>query len=296
MSTFTETVEQLKNQYTDQYVKVDARRPELARFRNVVGQVKTVNMNGRALVQFLDYHQNVGWHDIDLSCLTIVDAPPADAIEKPEPKRGHDKPEGKAAPTAGAKQVADAKATAAAGAKKLSPLEMARMQGAGAKGAAAPAKPAATPAAGGKKSTADVLAAARGGAKPAAAPAAGAKKSTADILAAARGGAAPVKAEPAAAKPATPAAAPAAKPAGGKLSTADILAAARSKAAAPAATPEPIAAEPPAAEPAPSAAAPATPAAAPTAAAAPAGGVVKVDRSSMSVDEMIAYCRSKDAQ
>ena len=72
---FPDTVESLKTQYTDKYVKVDATRPELARFQDVVGQVKTVNMNGRALVEFLDYHTNIGWFDIDLACLTIVDKP-----------------------------------------------------------------------------------------------------------------------------------------------------------------------------------------------------------------------------
>lgn len=43
-----EPIEQLKQKYTDKYVQVDAQRPELARFRDVVGQVKTVNMSGRA--------------------------------------------------------------------------------------------------------------------------------------------------------------------------------------------------------------------------------------------------------
>jgi hypothetical protein len=47
-----ERIEKLKEQYTDQYVAVDASRPELARFKGVVGQVKTVNCNGRALVEF----------------------------------------------------------------------------------------------------------------------------------------------------------------------------------------------------------------------------------------------------
>ena len=91
---FPDIVEELKTQYTDKYVKVDASRPELARFQDVVGQVKTVNMNGRALVQFLDYHLNTGWFDIDLSCLTIVDKPSADVTAKPEAKRPHDVPAG----------------------------------------------------------------------------------------------------------------------------------------------------------------------------------------------------------
>jgi hypothetical protein len=270
--------ESLKSQYTDKYVKVDASRPELARFRDVVGQVKTVNMNGRALVEFLDYHLNIGWFDIDPKFLTVVDKPSPALAAKPEAKREHDKPVGKAAPTTGDKQTADAKALA--GGKKLSPLELARMQGAGAKGAA-PAKPAES-------------------AKPAPA---GAKKSTADILAAARGGAeAPAK--PAAAAPATEAAktpaAPAApaKPAGGKMSTADILAAARGKADAPAApaAPAPAPATPPKAEATPPKAEAPTPAATPAAAEPASGGVVKVDRSSMTVQQMIDYCHDKDAK
>jgi hypothetical protein len=188
---FSDSVEALKNQYTDKYVRVNTPAPELARFHDAVGQVKTVNMNGRALVQFLDYHLNVGWFDIDPSCLIVVDKPSADVTAKPVPKRAHDTPEGKAAPTAGDKQDADAKATAPAG-KKLSPLEMARMQGAAGKGAAAaPAKPASGGAAPAKKSTADILAAARG---KAAAPAASAP--------AAPAAAAPAPAaEPAAAAP-----------------------------------------------------------------------------------------------
>jgi hypothetical protein len=49
---FPSEVEPLKKQYTDQYVAVDAAQPELARFRGQVGRVKTINMNGRALVEF----------------------------------------------------------------------------------------------------------------------------------------------------------------------------------------------------------------------------------------------------
>ncbi len=68
-------IENLKAQYTDKYVVVDAERPELARFRDVVGQVKTVNMNGRVLVEFLDYHTNIGWFDVDPDYLKVVDKP-----------------------------------------------------------------------------------------------------------------------------------------------------------------------------------------------------------------------------
>ena len=255
---FPDTAERLKAQFTDKYVKVDAARPELARFRDVVGQVKTVNMSGRALVEFLDYHLNIGWFDIDASCLTVVDKP-APVLEKVEPKRAHDKPEGKAAPTSGDKQTKDAAAQSELPGRKLSPLEMARLQG-GPK-AAAPAAPA-----GEKK-----------------------KSSTADILAAARGAAAAPapKSEP---KPATAAVTPAAPK--GKPSTADILAAARSgkPAEPPAAAPAPVAQPPAAAPPAPEPA----PAAEPAPSAE--GAVVRIDKSSLSIDEMIAYCRKVDAR
>ncbi|MBA4106725.1 MAG: hypothetical protein C0485_13295 [Pirellula sp.] len=157
MLTFTESVEALKQQYTDKYVVVDPGRPELARFEHYVGQVKTVNMSGRALVEFLDYHLNIGWFDIDLTALTVVDKPTEESKAKAEAKRA----------VAPAAPAAAKPAAAAAGGKKLSPLEMARQQGAQkAAGAAAPAKPASG---GGKQSVADILSAARAGAKPAAA-------------------------------------------------------------------------------------------------------------------------------
>ena len=76
--------EKLKRDYTDKYVVVDATRPELHRFRNFTGFVKTVNMNGRALVEFGE-DNNIGWYDIELDFLKVVD--------KPEPKE----PEAKAA-------------------------------------------------------------------------------------------------------------------------------------------------------------------------------------------------------
>lgn len=240
------SIEQLKTQYTDKYVKVDAARPELARFRDVVGQVKTVNMSGRALVEFLDYHLNIGWFDIDVSALTVVDKPaPKEAVKEKK---------------AEAKKPAAKPAAAPAGEKKLSPLEMARAQGA--------AKPAA-----GKSSTADILAAAR-----------------------AKAGAAPAESKPAAApaaeKPAA-AAAPAKAADRSKMSVADMLAAARAN------KPEEAAAAPAAEKPAapPAAEKPAAPPAASAPAPAPESGAPKrVDKSTMSVDDMIAYCRKTDAK
>lgn len=205
-------IESLKQQYTDKYVVVDDARPELARFRGLPGQIKTINMSGRALVEFEAYN-NIGWYDIALDFLKVVDKPPA------KPTEEHAKPAKAASSKPAAAKPSAAKPAATAGEKKLSPLEMARAQGAAKKGGEAP-----------KKSTSDILAAARGG-KPAAAakeppapkasaapaPAAGGKKlSTSEIIAAARA----KQAEAAS----TPEAAPASKP-----TTAEILAAARRK-------------------------------------------------------------------
>lgn len=152
-----DVIERLKAEWTDKYVVVASAAPELARFAQATGTVRTVNMNGRCLVEF-DQFNNVGWYDIDPSHLKIVTEP----LPKPE----------KPAP-----------------AKKA------------AKPAPAAKKPAAKAAAGKRPSTADILAAARGGAKPAAKPAGkpAGKLSTAEILAQARAGkaAATLAAEPA---------------------------------------------------------------------------------------------------
>jgi hypothetical protein len=116
-----ERIEKLKLEYTDKYVVVDGDRPELARFKDFVGQVKTINFNGRALVEF-DGNSNRGWYDIELDYLKVVD--------KPEPKPVV--PKGKAAAKAPAKKT-DAAAKKERK-EKLSALELARLekeQGAG---------------------------------------------------------------------------------------------------------------------------------------------------------------------
>src|SRR6476620_4713298 len=224
---FADKIEQMKLDYTDKYVLVDATRPELARFRDVVGRVKTVNMNGRALVEFDEYHLNIGWYDIAPEFLKVVDKPP------PREK----KVEGK-------KPAAKAEAKPAA------------------------EKPAAPAAKGGKPSVAEMLAAARAG---------GAAKA---------GGAAPTPAKakeaPAAGKPAG------AKVDRSKMSVADMLAAARAGVAGTA----PTAATPPA----PAEEAEEAPAPAPAKKAAPAAAksTEKVDKSKMSIDDMIAWCREHD--
>jgi hypothetical protein len=97
-----EEVERLQREYTDKYVEVDTKRPELARFADYTGIVKTINYNGRALVEFLDYNQNIGWYDIGLDYLKIV--------PKPDPNAKKEKA-AKAAPVAKAAtaKAADAK-------------------------------------------------------------------------------------------------------------------------------------------------------------------------------------------
>ena len=158
-----DVIERLKTDWTDKYVVIDSEAPELARFAKTTGQVKTVNMNGRCLVEF-DQFNNIGWYDIDPSALKVVPKPLPKPPEAKEPK------------------AAPAPKTDAKTAPKTD-----------AKPAAAAAK---------KPSTADILAAARGkagGAAPAVAKPAG-KPSTAEILAQARGAKAPA---PAAAQEAT---------------------------------------------------------------------------------------------
>src|SRR3954453_17051406 len=103
---FADQIEQMKSQYTDKYVLVDGKQPELARFRDLVGRVKTVNMNGRALVEFDDYHLNIGWFDIAPEYLKVVDKPP------PRDKKAEAKAKAEAKPAA-----AKAAAPAAKGGK-----------------------------------------------------------------------------------------------------------------------------------------------------------------------------------
>ncbi len=127
-------IEKLKTEFTDKYVVVDAVRPELSRFVGLTGIVKTVNMSGKALVEF-DGRLNIGWYDIGLDFLKIV--------PKPEPKPVEEKAK-KAAP---AEKPAAAKPAAApavvTGEKKPSVAEMLKAQAAAkAAASAAPAAPA----------------------------------------------------------------------------------------------------------------------------------------------------------
>ncbi len=132
--------EQLKEKLTDKYVVVDASIPELRRFANWTGRVKTVNMSCRALVEF-DGPVDIGWYDINPDYLTVVDGPrpkvapavKAPAATAPATAAAPAKP----AATSGkspldairAQQAAkSAPAVPAAGGAKPSPLDMIRKQ------------------------------------------------------------------------------------------------------------------------------------------------------------------------
>ena len=110
-----DVVERLKTEWTDRYVVVDSLAPELARFSKATGLVKTVNMNGRCLVEF-DQYNNIGWYDIDPSFLKIVPKP----LPKPvEPKAAKTDAPPKPAPTSKAATPA-----ATSGVKKPSVAEI----------------------------------------------------------------------------------------------------------------------------------------------------------------------------
>lgn len=154
--------ERLKAKLTDKFVVVDSSVPELRRFADWTGKVKTVNMNGRALVEF-DGPADIGWYDIDPAYLTVVDGPRPKAEHKEPAKAAAAKPAAaKPAPSAGGKSPLDmiraqqaaksggaaAPAAPAAGGAKMSPMEMIRAQQAAKQaGGTAPAAPAPTPAA-----------------------------------------------------------------------------------------------------------------------------------------------------
>jgi hypothetical protein len=205
-------VEQLKAQYTDKLVEVDPSVPELRRFKGLVGTVKTVNMNGRLLVQF-DHPVDIGWYDIDPAYLRIVEGKPKKAaVAKPAEKVAEPAsasapkvpPVPKSEPSKVPASPAAKPAAADAGSKPLSKLEQARQQGAAGKASATPpvastpASPAAAaPAPGGRPLSKLELARMQG--------AAGSAKPSVAAPPAATSAPPPAASQPAPAKAATPA-------------------------------------------------------------------------------------------
>ncbi len=227
--TVFDRIEKLKRDYTDKYVVVDRSRPELMRFRQRTGQVKTVNMSGRALVEF-NGHNDIGWYDIEIDFLKVVDKPD-ESDSKPAAKKAPKKPLAEKEPS----PLEKARAEKAGGKPKMSTADILAAARAK-KEAAAPAsqKPSTEKPSTEKPSTVKASTVKASTVKPSTVKAAankGGKMSTADILAAARAGksAGPSPAaasEPQAAGKPAPKASPA-KTDRSKMSTADILAAAR---------------------------------------------------------------------
>ncbi|MFO0790892.1 MAG: hypothetical protein U0805_15650 [Pirellulales bacterium] len=262
LAMFADQIEKMKRDYTDKFVVVDANRPELARFRDVVGRVKTVNMSGRALVEFADYHLNVGWYDIDPEFLKVVDQPPPKAPKAEAKKAAAKAPAGEPARGEAASAAGKPKPAAPAKTGKLSVAEMlaAAKSGGAAKAGATPAKPAAA------KPTPGEVAAANG---PLIAKPDRSKMSVAEMLAAARAGGKPG---------ATPAAPPAkaAPPAAAEQAELEHSPAPETPQALKEAAPTP----PPAAK----------------AQAAAAKSTERIDKSKMSIDDMLAWCRQHDTK
>ena len=125
--------EQLKAHWTGRAVAVRAGHAvgPLARFAGLRGRVRTVNMNGRALVQFEGADET--WFDLDPAALeeaapTPQTPPPVRAAVGEEPK-GAPEPGALAKPPTEMRPETPAEAEAAGG-RKLSVLELARRQGA----------------------------------------------------------------------------------------------------------------------------------------------------------------------
>jgi hypothetical protein len=70
--------DELKREWTDQYIQVNPDRPELKRFVGVVGRVVTVNWNNKAVIDF----QDGGWYDITASSEYLTKMDPAAAKAK----------------------------------------------------------------------------------------------------------------------------------------------------------------------------------------------------------------------
>ncbi|APZ94464.1 hypothetical protein [Fuerstiella marisgermanici] len=140
--------EELKQKWTDKYVSVLTGVAELRRFEGLVGQVKTVNMNCRLLVQF-DTPADISWYDIDPEYLQIAAPKTAaqnapTATEKPQTAAtGSGRTPQKSSPGAKSKSAAQASGASS------SPLDAIRKQAASTPKSPPPAgtatKPAASP-------------------------------------------------------------------------------------------------------------------------------------------------------
>ena len=110
------SIELLKQEWTGRFVQVEDSPLELKRFTGLTGQVKTVSMNGQALVEFKG-SEDIGWYDIHPQYLKIV------TVETPAESTPDDKPS-----VAATTETPAAKPSAPADTSNLSPLELARLQ------------------------------------------------------------------------------------------------------------------------------------------------------------------------
>ena len=115
--------EQLKAYWTGRTVQVRAGGVRLERFAGRTGRVRTVNMNGRPLVQFAGPDET--WYDLDPAVLVEVEEAP----DVPSPVRPAVGEEPTTKPTP-AKAVPSEPKQTPGGKSKLSVLDLARRQGA----------------------------------------------------------------------------------------------------------------------------------------------------------------------
>ncbi len=83
-----DSIDQLRREWTDKFVRVNATRPELKRFANAVGRVITVNCGGKALVDFADG----AWYDITASVDFLTPVSAEEAKGKYDPKANSAQP------------------------------------------------------------------------------------------------------------------------------------------------------------------------------------------------------------
>lgn len=127
--------EELKREWTDRHVRTRKGIPELQRFDGLVGQVRTVNMNCRLLIEF-DTPADISWYDIDPQFVTLVESvqtpPSSDELVDATKRSQH------AAATASVKDAARedvsvakaAPSTPTGASTGLSPLDQIRRQAA----------------------------------------------------------------------------------------------------------------------------------------------------------------------
>jgi len=113
-----ERIEKLKQEYVDQEVVVESDRPQLRRFAGKSGRVRTLNRNGRALVEFAGADR--GWYDIELDYVRVV--------EPHEPKTVEATASTSDAPAQATEQSQPTLPEEAPPSEKLSRLELARME------------------------------------------------------------------------------------------------------------------------------------------------------------------------